>query len=312
MRTGIVYMVATVLCIFVTSCFTGVESTKKITMPDTGEIAAQSPEDRFIESYFVQQGCDTWRIGKPFYYTDEKLSFVFRPEKPTFPDSISLKGKIFTYAGSIEESPFGGDDKVVLLFDCEGHKFRYETGKTREEIGRLKYTPLIPPFIDIDDLNMARSLLKDRVLYIKTPMWYNEKSEAIEGRKLIPVRVVDIRPGNNVLPVEVWFEDDKRKSSGSFHVIAFFVPLPIYHVRPLVFFPRIRVCNIRKYRTMLGSQITLGKVKTGMTKAECKLSLGNPNEVKKIPTYSGLREQWIYNSGAYLFFVDDLLADYRL
>ena len=93
MRTGIVYMVATVLCIFVTSCFTGVESTKKITMPDTGEIAAQSPEDRFIESYFVQQGCDAWRIGKPFYYTDEKLSFVFRPEKPTFPDSISLKGK---------------------------------------------------------------------------------------------------------------------------------------------------------------------------------------------------------------------------
>ena len=216
MRTGIVYMVATVLCIFVTSCFTGVESTKKITMPDTGEIAAQSPEDRFIESYFVQQGCDTWRIGKPFYYTDEKLSFVFRPEKPTFPDSISLKGKIFTYAGSIEESPFGGDDKVVLLFDCEGHKFRYETGKTREEIGRLKYTPLIPPFIDIDDLNMARSLLKDRVLYIKTPMWYNEKSEAIEGRKLIPVRVVDIRPGNNVLPVEVWFEDDKGNQAGVF------------------------------------------------------------------------------------------------
>ena len=49
-----------------------------------------------------------------------------------------------------------------------------------------------------------------------------------------------------------------------------------------------------------------------MTKAECKLSLGNPNEVKKIPTYSGLREQWIYNSGAYLYFVDGLLSEYRL
>ena len=254
MRTGIVYMVATVLCIFVTSCFTGVESTKKITMPDTGEIAAQSPEDRFIESYFVQQGCDTWRIGKPFYYTDEKLSFVFRPEKPTFPDSISLKGKIFTYAGSIEESPFGGDDKVVLLFDCEGHKFRYETGKTREEIGRLKYTPLIPPFIDIDDLNMARSLLKDRVLYIKTPMWYNEKSEAIEGRKLIPVRVVDIRPGNNVLPVEVWFEDDKEiKREFSCH--CFLRPAPNISRSTACFLSRIRVCNIRKYRTMLGSKL---------------------------------------------------------
>lgn len=47
-------------------------------------------------------------------------------------------------------------------------------------------------------------------------MWYNEKSEAIEGRKLIPVRVVDIRPGNNVLPVEVWFEDDKGNQAGVF------------------------------------------------------------------------------------------------
>ena len=277
MRTGIVYMVATVLCIFVTSCFTGVESTKKITMPDTGEIAAQSPEDRFIESYFVQQGCDTWRIGKPFYYTDEKLSF----------------------------------DKVVLLFDCEGHKFRYETGKTREEIGRLKYTPLIPPFIDIDDLNMARSLLKDRVLYIKTPMWYNEKSEAIEGRKLIPVRVVDIRPGNNVLPVEVWFEDDKGNQAGVFMSLLSSSRSQYITFDRLFSFENPRL-QYKEIQDDAWEQITLGKVKTGMTKAECKLSLGNPNEVKKIPTYSGLREQWIYNSGAYLFFVDDLLADYRL
>jgi len=258
MRTGIVYMVATVLCIFVTSCFTGVESTKKITMPDTGEIAAQSPEDRFIESYFVQQGCDMWRIGKPFYYTDEKLSFVFRPEKPTFPDSISLKGKIFTYVGSIEESPFGGDDKVVLLFDCEGHKFRYETGKTREEIGRLKYTPLIPPFIDIDDLNMARSLLKDRVLYIKTPMWYNEKSEAIEGRKLIPVRVVDIRPGNTCCRSKFGSRTIKEiKREFSCH--CFLLPAPNISRSTACFLSRIRVCSTRKYRTMLGSKLRWGK-----------------------------------------------------
>lgn len=242
---------------------------------------------------------------------DEKLSFVFRPEKPTFPDSISLKGKIFTYAGSIEESPFGGDDKVVLLFDCEGHKFRYETGKTREEIGRLKYTPLIPPFIDIDDLNMARSLLKDRVLYIKTPMWYNEKSEAIEGRKLIPVRVVDIRPGNNVLPVEVWFEDDKGNQAGVFMSLLSSSRSQYITFDRLFSFENPRL-QYKEIQDDAWEQITLGKVKTGMTKAECKLSLGNPNEVKKIPTYSGLREQWIYNSGAYLFFVDDLLADYRL
>jgi len=95
MRTGIVYMVATVLCIFVTSCFTGVESTKKITMPDTGEIAAQSPEDSFYRVLFRSTRVRYVAHRKAYFIIPiEKLSFVFRPERPTFPDSISLKGKI--------------------------------------------------------------------------------------------------------------------------------------------------------------------------------------------------------------------------
>lgn len=311
MKAAHLYVTTVVCALFMVSCFTGVESTGKITLPEESKAEKQSPEDAFIESYFVQQGCDTWRIGKLFYYTDDKLSLVFRPERPTFPDSVSLKGKIFTYSGSIEESPFGGDNKVVLLFECEGYKFRYETGKTRDEITRLKYTPLIPPFIDIDDLNMARSLLKGRTLYIKTPMWYDEKSEAIEGRKLVPVKVLDVMPGNNVLPVKVWFEDDKGNQAGVFMSLLSSARSQYITFDRLFSFDDPR----QQYKEILDDaweQITLGRVKPGMTKAECKLSLGNPNEVKKIPTYSGLKEQWIYNSGAYLFFVDGLLTDYRL
>ena len=142
-------------------------------------------------------------------------------------------------------------------------------------------------------------------------MWYNEKSEAIEGRKLIPVRVVDIRPGNNVLPVEVWFEDDKGNQAGVFMSLLSSSRSQYITFDRLFPFENPRL-QYKEIQDDAWEQITLGKVKTGMTKAECKLSLGNPNEVKKIPTYSGLREQWIYNSGAYLFFVDDLLADYRL
>ena len=48
-----------------------------------------------------------------------------------------------------------------------------------------------------------------------------------------------------------------------------------------------------------------------MTKEECRLSLGRPNEVKRIPTYEGLKEQWFYNTGAYLFFEDGLLTSFR-
>ena len=294
-----------------TSCFTGVESTGKITLPEESRESKQSPEDAFIESYFVPQGCDSWRIGKTFYYTDEKLSFVFQAEQPTFPDSVSLKGKIFTYTGSVEESPFGGEKKVVLLFECEGHRFSYYTDKTRAEIAQMKYTPLIPPFIDLDDLNMARSLLKGRTLYIKTPMWYDREGEAIDGRKLIPVEVIDVLPGNNVLPVEVWFKDDKGNEAGVFMSLLTSSRSQYITFDRLFSFADPRL-QYKEIQDEAWEQITLSRVKKGMTKAECKLSLGNPNEVKKIPTYSGLREQWIYNSGAYLYFVDGLLSEYRL
>ena len=309
MRITLFY--ATILSILLTSCFTGVESTQKITVPEGSASTVQSAEDAFIESYFVQQGCDTWRMDKPFYYTDEKLSFVFRPEKPTFPDSISLKGKIFTYKGSIEESPFGGANEVVLIFDCEGYKFRYETGKTRDEIRQMTDTPLIPPFIDMDDVNVARSLLKDRTLYIKTSVWYDGNDEVTEGRKLIPVKILDILPGNNLLPVKVWFEDDKGNRAGVFMSLLSSSRSQYITFDRLFSFDNPRL-QYKEIQDEAWEQITLGRVKAGMTKNECKLSLGNPNEVKKIPTYSGLKEQWIYNSGAYLFFVDGLLTEYRL
>ena len=309
MRINLIYII--ILSLLLVSCFTGVEHTGKITLPAESKTEKQSPEDAFIGSYFVPQGCDSWRIGKTFYYTDDKLSVVFQAERPTFPDSVSLKGKIFTYTGYVEESPFGGEKKVVLLFECGGRKFRYDTDKTRAEITRLKYTPLIPPFIDLDDLDMARSLLKGRTLYIKTPMWYDRQGEAINGRKLVPVEVLDIRPGNNVLPVEVWFKDDQGNEAGVFMSLLTSDRSQYITFDRLFSFDNPRL-QYEEIEDGAWEQITLSRVKVGMTKAECKLSLGNPDEVKKIPTYSGLREQWIYNSGAYLFFIDGLLSEYRL
>ena len=64
MRIGLIYMAAVLLGVSLSSCFTGVESTGKITLPEETKTEKQSPEDAFIESYFVPQGCDSWRVGK--------------------------------------------------------------------------------------------------------------------------------------------------------------------------------------------------------------------------------------------------------
>jgi hypothetical protein len=54
-----------------------------------------------------------------------------------------------------------------------------------------------------------------------------------------------------------------------------------------------------------------GRVALDMTRSECRLSLGAPKTVDTRPGYSGVRELWVYENGAYLVFEDGLLRDYR-
>ena len=54
-----------------------------------------------------------------------------------------------------------------------------------------------------------------------------------------------------------------------------------------------------------------GKVGLGMTKEECKLAIGNPDEVRSGHNRAQIMDIWQYSNGTYLFFADGLLNEYR-
>ena len=54
-----------------------------------------------------------------------------------------------------------------------------------------------------------------------------------------------------------------------------------------------------------------GQIRNGMTKEECRLSLGSPKEVNKGHNYSSTLELWQYTDGVYLQFQDGLLVNFR-
>ena len=58
-------------------------------------------------------------------------------------------------------------------------------------------------------------------------------------------------------------------------------------------------------------RITRGQVAEGMTKHECQLALGSPKRINERPDQAGMREYWYYDGGAYLYFVDGLLSQFR-
>lgn len=54
-----------------------------------------------------------------------------------------------------------------------------------------------------------------------------------------------------------------------------------------------------------------GTVTEDMTRDECRLSLGAPDNIDRRAGYSVLREVWSYENGRYLIFEDGLLRSYR-
>ena len=141
----------------------------------------------------------------------------------------------------------------------------------------MNYMPLIPPFIDLTDVQTARALLKGRVLYVKTPIWYDDSGSVISGRKLIPVTITEILPGNSVLPIKVRFTDDTGMVGNVFMSLFTSDQSQFITFDRLFSFddPRLKYKEIQDD---VWDSITREKVRTGMTKDECTLSLGLPAE----------------------------------
>ena len=295
--------------VMLSSCYTATESTPKIDDAVVEKIE-KGEEELIMENNFVKHGCQSWLPGKSFAYVDESLSPVLRPEENASLSTTGLKGKTFVYEGYREENLYGNKKLVTLVFRCDSAIYTYATGKSIDEIAAMEYTPLIPSFVVWDDVATARDLFLVKRLYILTNQWYDEDNQLFTSRKLIPVTVTAVSPGNSVLPLALSFVDEQGNKGKVFMSVKSSSYTQILTFDRLFSFADPRA----KYESISDEAwdaITRGKVITGMTKEECRLALGLPSEVVKIPTYSGLKEQWIYNTGTYLLFSDGLLSAFR-
>ena len=296
------------LTVTLASCYTATESTPRIKVDQ--EVYQPTIEELVIDNNFAHKGCHTWVEGKAFYSIEDKLSPMLRPEGNATIADNGLKNKTFIYKGYREENIFGDKAVVYLLFECDNNTYSYYTGKSIEEIENSNYRPLIPSLVDMDDVAMARSLFVGKKLYILTNHWYNMQGEAIQGRHHIAVDITTVEPGSNVLPLAVHFIDDR-----GIEAMVYITTKSSTHTQMLSFDRLFSYKDPRnehpEITDEIWSAITESRIVKGMTKNECRLSIGLPAEVNKIATYNGIKEQWLYNSGAYLFFSDGVLEEFR-
>ena len=247
-----------------------------------------------------------WQLGKQFFVTDNQVRFIFANQTS---DSLALAGKFLTYDGYELGSMLDNRDCLNLKFkSSEGATYIYRTDKTIEQFSSSFTIPLL---IDMDLVSDVDRQLKGKLLYIKTPLLYDVADEQMmRTRQFISVRIDSVAPGNKVLPLKVYFT---ALDTGDKAFLWMSDPNATMHNRDFdsMFSLRDIHENYPDISQATWQHIVRGDLVVGMTKDECRLSLGVPKRISRQPDQTGLREYWYYDGGCYLFFVDGLLNQYR-
>lgn len=298
------------VCISFSSCFTGVEGTKKITLSRDDRKAIRPSEEELFFSGINPIPLEKWEKGHPFIAADNKVSMIF-DQQGMNPDSdaSNLGGETFLYDGYFSRITPDGSKNAVILFRRTDTVYAYDSGKPAEEAPLSILSDQIPMMIDATMVSSARELLKGKLLWTRSPLWYNDQGERIPGKKYVAVTVSDVSAGNISFPLKVKFRDESGKSAYMF--MNFGNSGSESRSFPNLF----SLSDIRKRYQEIHPEvwelICDGKVRAGMTKEECRLSLGNPAEVSSGHDYSQTLDLWHYSDGSVLWFEDGILSRFR-
>lgn len=293
------------VCIALSSCFTGIESTKKITLSrdDKREIAP-TPEELLLADVKPTSN-EEWQAGKLFLVTDDRASVVIDSKsiisgKPTLQRGDTLR----FYRSVMMTSPDGVERPYVEFL-----RGRDVFGYSAEGAGKKGTTIMsdeLPGVVDCAMVDQAREIMLGRKLWTRSPLWLDESGNRKEGLKFVPVKVLDVAPGNMVFPLNVSFADEHGNVSyylmnfGSTGRDSRSVANLFSLTDPKRSYPAIS--------EHVWDNIRRGKVELGMTKDECRLAKGNPTDVNVGHDYSKTLLLWSYPDAMVLYFEDGILT----
>lgn len=296
--------------IFFTSCFTGIESTKKINLSrEDKRNLIPTKEEKYmakVEAVPLKE----WEEGKRFIASDDRALLVIIPQSgilPYGPDSI--KGKELLFKGIESKINAAGNLTVALLFTDGTYLYAYDTGKEFDIAMEEMKSDQIPMLIDEEMVTKAKNLLTGQKVWCISNLWYDKDGNRIEGRKYIEVTIRDVKPGNMIFPLNVEIETDDNQSA------FMFMNFGSENNESRAFHNLFSLSDIRKHYPNIEPEtwnyISQGKVKEGMTKDEVRLSLGNPKDLNSGHDYSQTLDIWSYENGRVLWFEDGRLVKIR-
>lgn len=297
------------LMLMLAGCFTGIESTQKINITrEDRKLLTLTEEDTFLNKIHGQPLAE-WNIGKQFIVSDGRISLLLDRSGGyhEHSDTSGMTGRHLAFKGISHRRLPDASEETVLLLSDEKNEFRLPTGKSPLESRYGVQSSDIPMLIDLDMVKDADRLLTGRKLWIRTALWYDIDGNRMAGRKFIPVTVERVEPGTMVFPLRLTLSDE----SGLIFIQYMNIGNGSNESRS--FAKLFRLSDPRTSYPAISDEnwalIQKGKIRLGMTKEECRLSLGNPTSTDSGHDYSSTIDIWKYEDGTFLRFQDGLLID---
>lgn len=287
------------------SCFTGVEGTKKITLSKK-ELSSVAPteEERYLSDIFYKK-VGEWKAGHEFQITDDKFNIVVDLNS----NSELKSGDIISFLRVEERLSPDGNNKSAIIFSKDGKEYRLNLEKSLSEISYNLNASNLPMMIDLEIVNSIKDRLQGKKLWTRTPLWYGDSMKYKKGKKFIPIIITSVEPGDSFFPVKINFTEE----NGEIYSLLMNVGGSNNETRNFakLFFlkdPRRQYKNISDENW---TAIQEGQIRLGMTKEECRLSLGNPSDTNIGHDYSRALELWSYPDGTFVQFSDDIVVNFR-
>lgn len=270
---------------------------------------AKSPEQTFAEGI---QGTplSAWEKGRRFVATSDRTKYIFEPSSAHYEDSDGyMKGHDLIYAGLDSHVNPDLKEECVIVFSDGSRPLRYRTGKSTPEALKEIDSSKLPLMSDIALVDQWKEKIKGMTLWTKSNLWYDQNGDRKPGRKFARVTVTEVIPALGDFPMMIRIAD----ADGDVGYLQMNYTSDLHDSRNFaaIFFlsdPKEKFPNVSDEHWSL---IQSGKVAEGMTKEECKLSIGNPDEVRSGHNRSQTMDIWQYSDGTYLMFTDGLLTNFR-
>lgn len=299
--------IAVALSAMLAGCFTGIESTPKITAGDVRREQAQPNPDDDYPGHLDYGHFPDWRPDKRFVVNDSKIGMVLHDGNGA--EARLLSGDTIILTGIDEMPTLTGENELVITFrDRTGKSYGYRTGRTADAVKKEEVFE-IPFAVEESLVEQVRRKMKGESYYTVSATWLDTLCRPRQGRKFVPVRVTDVTAGNAFYQVLLHLDDENGEPFTLYMNVGSGIKAPRRFSSMLSLEnPRKRYPDITEdtWRNIIN-----GKVALDMTRDECRLALGTPDNVDRTPGYSILREVWTYENGVYLIFEDGLLRRFR-